>query len=100
MCLRVCVCVCVCVCFVLCIEWHDIVLRNLISFPRILSLSHSFYYSLKEFNLDDHDIDANTTGLMNDCSSKTHTQPVNDFGHSLFAGYVHTYIHVLHTVHI
>ena len=43
-----------------------------------LSLTHS----LEEFNLDDHDnIDANTTGLMNDCSSKTHTQPVNDFGH-------------------
>ena len=60
-----------------------------------LSLSLSFYYSLEEFNLDDHDIDANTTGLMNDCSSKTHTQPVNDFGHSLFAGYIHTYnVHI------
>ena len=61
-----------------------------LSLGSSLSLTHSFYYSLEEFNLDDHDIDANTTGLMNDCSSKTHTQPVNDFGHSLFAGYVHT----------
>ena len=64
-----------------------------------LSLTHS----LEEFNLDDHDIDANTTGLMNDCSSKTHTQPVNDFGHSLFAGYVHTYMYIhvyTHCTHI
>ena len=82
----------VCRLFCLCMHAHT----------TSLFFSPSFSYSLEEFNLDDHDIDANTTSLMNDCSSKTHTQPVNDFGHSLFAGYVRTYmyIHVLYTVHI
>ena len=71
--------------------------------PPPPSSSLSLTHSLEEFNLDDHDIDANTTGLMNDCSSKTHTQPVNDFGHSLFAGYVHTYMYIhvyTHCTHI
>ena len=62
-----------------------------------LSLSHSFCYSLEEFNLDDNDIDANTTGLMNDCSSKTHTHNLSMTldTHSLLGMYTHIYTRIL-----
>jgi hypothetical protein len=48
--------------------------------------------SLGEFHLDEQDTEAHTAGLMGGCSPETHTQPVQDFGHSLFAGHSPTYL--------
>ena len=66
-----------------------------LSLPPSLGSSLSFYYSLEEFNLDDHDIDANTTGLMNDCSSKTHTHNLSMTldTHSLLGMYTHIFMY-------
>ena len=54
-------------------------------FPPLLSPLPS---SLEEFHLAERDTEAHTTGLLGECSAETHTQPVQDFGQSLFAGSV------------
>lgn len=59
-----------------------------------LSLPSPYLSSLEEFHLAECDTEAHTTGLLGECSAETHTQPVQDFGHSLFAGSV-TNVHCI-----
>lgn len=63
------------------------VLTNFTSFSTLLS-PLSPPSSLEEFHLAERDTEAHTTGLLGECSAETHTQPVQDFGQSLFAGSV------------
>jgi hypothetical protein len=48
--------------------------------------------SLEEFHLAEQDTEALTSDPLGGCSAHTHTQPVQDFGHSLFAGHSSKYL--------
>ena len=60
-----------------------------LSLPPSLPLSLSFSLlscSLEDYHLDDRDTHAEASAGLLGSAAETHTQPVDDFGHSLFAG--------------